>query len=40
MAPPQRSLLPLVVAMAAGFDFRRESYMYSQDVAAEPIRVW
>jgi len=25
------------LAMAAGFDFRRESYMYSQDVAAEPI---
>ena len=25
------------VAMAAGFDFRRESYLYTQDVAAEPI---
>jgi len=25
------------LAMAAGFDFRRESYLYSQDVAAEPI---
>jgi iron complex outermembrane receptor protein len=25
------------VAMAAGFDFRREGYMYHQDVAAEPI---
>jgi iron complex outermembrane receptor protein len=25
------------LAMAAGFDFRRESYMYHQDVAAEPI---
>lgn len=25
------------LAMAAGFDFRRESYMYNQDVAAEPI---
>jgi iron complex outermembrane receptor protein len=25
------------VAMAAGFDLRRESYMYNQDVAAEPI---
>lgn len=25
------------LAMAAGFDFRRESYMYRQDVAAEPI---
>ena len=23
--------------MAAGFDFRRESYLYTQDVAAEPI---
>ena len=25
------------LAMAAGFDFRRESYLYYQDVAAEPI---
>jgi iron complex outermembrane receptor protein len=25
------------LAMAAGFDFRRESYLYTQDVAAEPI---
>ena len=25
------------LAMAAGFDFRRETYLYSQDVAAEPI---
>ena len=25
------------LAMAAGFDLRRESYMYRQDVAAEPI---
>jgi iron complex outermembrane receptor protein len=25
------------VAMAAGFDLRRESYLYSQDVPAEPI---
>ena len=25
------------LAMAAGFDFRRESYQYTQDVAAEPI---
>ncbi len=30
-------LLAGKLAMAAGFDFRRESYMYSQDVAAEPI---
>jgi len=25
------------LAVAAGFDFRRETYLYSQDVAAEPI---